>query len=127
MKNPLLLCSGFCALALITLVMFPVNTPADATATPAHNPKYKIHTIEEIQQHSTDEELVKISGEIIRKIKCGTYLFRGETGDIQIYIGIDAIPERGLPYKETMVIKGIVKVEEDKPIQVKADIIRYVF
>ena len=88
---------------------------------------YEKHSIEDILSNSTDQELVKISGEIIRKIKCSTYLFRGETGDIQIRIGMDAVPDRGIPFKEAMVIKGTVSnSEEDKPT-VKADHIRFAF
>ena len=88
---------------------------------------YEDHSIEEVLANPTDQELVKISGEIIRKIKCSTYLFRGESGDIHIKIDTHAVPERGIPFRETTVIKGMVKHNEDKKPTIEADHIHYVF
>ena len=127
MKNLLFVFTGLCLYGLIALVLLPNYAPADAEEPPAEPPKYQKHTIEEILDNSDDEELVKISGELVKKIKCSTYLFRGETGDIQIHIDTDAIPERGLPFKEPMMVKGTVNIEEDKPVQVEVDNIRFVF
>ncbi|MET4692180.1 NirD/YgiW/YdeI family stress tolerance protein [Endozoicomonas lisbonensis] len=88
---------------------------------------YEDHSIEEVLANPTDQELVKISGEIIRKIKCSTYLFRGESGDIHIKIDTHAVPEQGIPFREATVIKGTVKHSEDKKPTIEADHIHYVF
>ena len=88
---------------------------------------YEKHTIEDILNDSTDQELVRISGEIIRKIKCSVYLFRGDTGDIQVKIGLDAIPDRGLPFKEAVVVKGTVNQTGENTPVIEADHIRFVF
>ena len=97
----------------------PVNTDTQ--------PDYEHHSIEEVLANPTDQELVKISGEIIKKIKCSTYLFRGKSGDIHIKIDTHAVPEQGIPFRETTVIRGTVNHSEEKKPTVEADHIHYVF
>lgn len=127
MKKLLLTATGLAVLTSFTTGLrsgeFTAHSEPDNNASST----YEKHSIEDILSNSTDQELVRISGEIIKKVKCSTYLLRGETGDIQIRIGIDAVPDRGIPFKEAMVIKGTVSnSEEDKPT-VEADHIRFVF
>ncbi|AMO58742.1 hypothetical protein GZ77_17360 [Endozoicomonas montiporae] len=88
---------------------------------------YEHHSIEQVLTNPTHEKPVKITGEIIRKIECGTYLFRGEDGDIHIKIDTHAIPEQGLPFREATVIKGTVNHREDQLPVIEADQVHYIF
>ena len=108
----------------------PAADPGKASGQPVNTdakPDYEVHSIEEVLANPTDQELVKISGEIIKKIKCSTYLFRGKSGDIHIKIDTHAVPELGIPFKEATVIKGTVNHDGEKKPTVEADHIHYVF
>ena len=89
--------------------------------------KYQKESIEEIISSGTDDELVKISGEIIKKLKGSTYLFRGKTGEIHIHIEESSLPEKGLQLNAPTTIKGEVIREKNKPASIDADRIRYMF
>lgn len=88
---------------------------------------YEKHSIEDLLEKPHDEELVKLSGQIIKKLKCSTYLFRDETGEIRIEIKNEDIPEKGLLFKSPVIIKGEVSLDKSKPVRVEAEKIRYVF
>ena len=90
--------------------------------------QYEKISIEEILNKSEDPEMVKLSGEIIKKIKCSTYLFKDETGEIRVQIDDDSIPRKGLLFNSPMTIKGLVEPAlNDKPVRVDADKLRYFF
>ena len=88
---------------------------------------YEKHNIEEILAKPEDEELVKLSGEIIKKLKCSTYLFRDRSGEIRVEIRNEDIPDKGILFKSPMVIKGEVSVGPDKHLRVRAERLRYNF
>ena len=88
---------------------------------------YEHHAIEDVLVNPADQKPVKITGEIIKKIECGTYLFRGESGDIRIRIDTHAVPEQGLPFREATVIRGTVNHNGDTMPTIEADHIHYVF
>ncbi len=90
-------------------------------------PMYHKHSVEEILNESDDDELVKISGEIVKKIKGKIYLFRGETGEINVVIDDSALPDRGVKLKSPAVIKGEVDNPPDRAPRVEVDEIHYVF
>ncbi|WP_299730191.1 NirD/YgiW/YdeI family stress tolerance protein [uncultured Endozoicomonas sp.] len=90
-------------------------------------PAYQKYSVEEILSHSEDEELVKISGEIIQQIKDRIYLFRGETGDIKIVIEDSVMPEQGVMLKSPVQIRGEVDNPVDRAPRVEVDAIQYVF
>ncbi|MFK0571793.1 NirD/YgiW/YdeI family stress tolerance protein [Endozoicomonas sp.] len=90
-------------------------------------PRYHKYSVEEILSTSEDEELVKISGELIRKIKGKIYLFRGETGEIKVVIEDAMLSDNGLTLKSPVIIKGEVDNPADKPPRVDVDDIHYVF
>ena len=88
---------------------------------------YQKHSVEEILSTSDDEELVKVSGEIVKKIKDRIYLFRGETGEIHVVIEESALSETGVKLKSPVVIKGEVNNPPDKTPKIDVDNIHYVF
>ncbi|MGB0360909.1 MAG: NirD/YgiW/YdeI family stress tolerance protein [Endozoicomonas sp.] len=88
---------------------------------------YQKHSVEEILNSSEDDELVKISGEIVQQIKDRIYLFRGETGDIKIVIDDSALPDQGMMLKSPVQIRGEVDNPVDRAPRVKVDTIQYVF
>ena len=93
-----------------------------------HTPvKYEKKSIDDIISESEDSELVKLSGEIIKKLKCSTYLFRDESGEIRIHIDDSDIPQKGLLFNSPVTIKGEIEKNIDKPIRVEADKVRYMF
>ena len=96
----------------------------DATA----SGQYEKISIEEILDKSDDPEMIKLSGEIIKKLKCSTYLFKDETGEIRVHIDDENIPEKGLLFNSPVTIKGEVEpASNGKPVRVDADKIRYYF
>ena len=100
-----------------------LTLPAGTTATPV----YQKHSVEEILNTSDDEELVKVSGEIVKKIKDKIYLFRGETGEIHVLIEESALTETGVKLKSPVVIKGEVNNPPDKAPKIDVENIHYVF
>ena len=100
-----------------------LSLPAGTTAKPV----YQRHTVEEILNTSDDEELVKVSGEIVKKIKDRIYLFRGETGEIHVVIEESALSETGVRLKSPVVIKGEVDNPPDKAPRIDVENIHYVF
>ena len=97
--------------------------PSDVQAKPV----YQKHSVEEILSTSDDEELVKVSGEIVKKIKDKIYLFRGETGEIHVVIEESALSETGVKLKSPVVIKGEVNNPPDKTPKIDVENIHYVF
>ncbi len=89
--------------------------------------KYQKQNIDEIVSNSDDAELVKLSGEIIKKLKCSTYLFRDETGEIRIQIDDSNIPNKGLMFHTPVTIKGEIEKHQDKPLRIEADKVKYYF
>ena len=100
-----------------------LSLPAGTTAKPV----YQRHTVEEILNTSDDEELVKVSGEIVKKIKDRIYLFRGETAEIHVVIEESALSETGVRLKSPVVIKGEVDNPPDKAPRIDVENIHYVF
>lgn len=101
--------------------------PQDASVKPDVATSYEKKSIDEILNDSEDSELVKLSGEIIKKLKCSTYLFRDDSGEIRIHINDDDIPQKGLLFNSPVTIKGETEKNNDKPVRVEADRIRYMF
>ncbi len=90
--------------------------------------QYEKHSVEYILKYSDDQELVKLSGEIVRKITCNTYLFRDETGEIQIEIADHLIPQKGLIFNFPIIIKGELEPASDENAPtVDVDKVRYYF
>ncbi|WP_194842682.1 NirD/YgiW/YdeI family stress tolerance protein [Endozoicomonas sp. OPT23] len=89
--------------------------------------KYQKHSIDSVITEAKDDELVKLSGEIVKKLKCSTYLFRDESGEIKVHIDNDSIPQKGLLFGTQTTIKGEVVKEAGKPLSVEADRVRYMF
>ena len=85
-----------------------INHADQPVTMPANSPYEKI-SVEEILDKNDDPELVKLSGEIIKKLKCSTYLFRDKTGEIKVHIPDEDIPEKGLLFNSPMTIKGQVE------------------
>lgn len=133
MKNTLFTLASIVSLTIITASLWPTTPQAHAEqktegpATPEVQVTYEKHSIDDILKDSSDEELVKISGEIIKQIKGRTYLFRGKTGDIHIRIDDDSVPDKGIQFKQPTVINGSVSQENDQSPKVEADHIRFVF
>ena len=100
-----------------------LSLPAGTTAKSV----YQKHSVEEILNTSDDEELVKVSGEIVKKIKDRIYLFRGETGEIHVVIEESALSETGVRLKSPVVIKGEVDNPPDKAPRIDVENIHYVF
>ncbi len=90
-------------------------------------PLYQKRSVEEILNKSDDEELVKISGEIVKKIKGKIYLFRGETGEIKVVIEESAKPDHRVKLNSPVVIKGEVDNPPERAPRVEVDDIHYVF
>ena len=88
---------------------------------------YQKYTVEEILRSSEDEELVKISGEIVQQVKGKVYLFRGQTGDIKIVIDDSAIPDKGVLFESPVQIKGEIDNPVDRAPRIEVDTIQYVF
>ncbi|OED42230.1 hypothetical protein ACH42_12325 [Endozoicomonas sp. (ex Bugula neritina AB1)] len=90
--------------------------------------RYEKVSIEDILDKSDDPELIKLSGEIIKKIQCSTYLFRDETGEIRVQIDDNYIPDRGLLFNTPVIISGeIESASHGMPFRVDADKVRYFF
>lgn len=90
-------------------------------------PMYHKYSVEEILSASDDEELVKISGEIVKKIKGKIYLFRGDTGEINVVIDDSTLPDKRVKLNSPTVIKGEVNNPPDKAPKIRVDDINYVF
>ncbi|WP_083232429.1 NirD/YgiW/YdeI family stress tolerance protein [Endozoicomonas atrinae] len=90
-------------------------------------PMYHKHSVEEILNASDDEELVRLSGEIVKKIKGKIYLFRGETGEINVVIDDSALPDKRVKLNSPTVIKGEVDNPPDRTPRIEVDDIHYVF
>lgn len=101
--------------------------PQEASVKPHVAIKYEKKSIDDIISESEDSELVKLSGEIIKKLKCSTYLFRDESGEIRIHIDDNDIPQKGLLFNSPVTIKGEIEKNMDKPIRVEAEKVRYMF
>ncbi|WP_062270180.1 NirD/YgiW/YdeI family stress tolerance protein [Endozoicomonas arenosclerae] len=118
----------FCGLCLLSLPAFSENYfPLPSPAASADTHAYKKQSIDQVIEKGDDEELVRLSGQIIKKLKCSTYLFRDKTGEIQIKIENDDIPQKGLLFGSPTIIRGEVMKDPNKPTVVEADKIRYVF
>jgi uncharacterized protein YdeI (BOF family) len=116
---------GICLLSLPSHSENYFPLPSEAQAGSAES--YKKQNIDQVIEKSDDEELVKLSGEIIKKLRCSTYLFRDETGEIQIEINNSDIPQKGLLFGSPTILRGEVIKDRNKPVVVEADKIRYVF
>ena len=101
--------------------------PQEAAVKPHTTIKYEKKSIDDIINESDDSDLVKLSGEIIKKLKCSTYLFRDESGEIRIQIDDNDIPQKGLLFNSPMTIKGEIEKVQDKPVRVEAEKVRYMF
>ena len=88
---------------------------------------YQKQNIDEVISTSSDEELVKLSGQIIKKLKCSTYLFRDKTGEMHVQIDNEDIPAKGLLFSSPTIIKGEVSRDSDAPAALDADKIMYMF
>ena len=99
----------------------------EASAKPHVATKYEKKSIDEIINDSEDSELVKLSGEIIKKLKCSTYLFRDDSGEIRIQIDDSDIPQKGLLFNSPVTIKGEIEKNNNKPVRIEADKIKYIF
>ncbi|WP_257286533.1 NirD/YgiW/YdeI family stress tolerance protein [Endozoicomonas sp. SESOKO1] len=93
----------------------------------SEKPMYHKHSVEEILNASEDEELVRISGEIVKKIKGKIYLFRGETGEITVVIDDSVLPGKRVRLNSPTVIKGEVDNPPDRLPRVEVDDIHFVF
>ncbi|WP_422468611.1 YgiW/YdeI family stress tolerance OB fold protein [Endozoicomonas sp. ALC013] len=93
----------------------------------SENPMYHKQSVEEILNTSDDEELVRISGEIVKKIKGKIYLFRGETGEINVLIDDSVLPGQEVKLNSPTIIKGEVDNPPDRAPRVEVDDIHYVF
>ena len=114
---------GLALSGLVTSACSAEKPPQESQAKPV----YQKHSVEEILSTSDDEELVKVSGEIVKKIKDKIYLFRGETGEIHVVIEESALSETGVKLKSPVVIKGEVNNTPDKAPKIDVDNIHYVF
>ncbi|MGB1271242.1 MAG: NirD/YgiW/YdeI family stress tolerance protein [Endozoicomonas sp.] len=119
-------------LLILALLAFPEgseNTPPLPAKKPIPSEQKQYHkaSINDILEHSEDLELVKLSGEFIQKVRCNTYLFRDDTGEIKVFIDDDLIPFQGIPFNLPVMLKGEVEKSSLWPIQVDVDNIRYVF
>ncbi|WP_257266209.1 NirD/YgiW/YdeI family stress tolerance protein [Endozoicomonas sp. ONNA2] len=103
------------------------ETPFDDESTTSEKLLYHKHSVEEILNASDDEELVRLSGEIIKKIKGKIYLFRGETGEINVVIDDTALPDKKVKLNSPTIIKGEVDNPPDRAPRVEVDDIHYVF
>ncbi|WP_252177928.1 NirD/YgiW/YdeI family stress tolerance protein [Endozoicomonas sp. 4G] len=117
--------SGLCLLSLPAFSENYLPLPSPPVSAEAHD--YKKQNIDQLTENGDDEELVRLSGQIIKKLKCSIYLFRDKTGEIQIQIKNDDIPKKGLLFRSPTIIKGEVMRDPNKPIMVEADKILYVF
>ncbi|WP_422136299.1 NirD/YgiW/YdeI family stress tolerance protein [Endozoicomonas sp. ALD040] len=120
-----LIFSGLCLLSLPAFSENDLPLPSPPASAEAHD--YKKQSIEQLIDSGDDEELVRLSGQIIKKLRCSIYLFRDKTGEIQIQIKNDDIPKKGLLFRSPTIIKGEVTKDPNKPIVVEADKILYVF
>ncbi|WP_257297285.1 NirD/YgiW/YdeI family stress tolerance protein [Endozoicomonas sp. YOMI1] len=114
--------SGFIASACSQETRFDLDE-----STMPEKPMYQKHSVEEILNTSDDEELVRLSGEIIKKIKGKIYLFRGETGEIKVLIDDSALPDKEVKLNSPIIIKGEVDNPPDRAPRVEVDDIHYVF
>lgn len=90
--------------------------------------QYEKVSIEDILNQSEDPELIRLSGEIIKKLQGRTYLFRDETGEVRVRIDDESVPEKGVKFNVPMTISGEVEPASDKkPVRVDAERIRYCF
>ncbi|WP_257252765.1 MULTISPECIES: NirD/YgiW/YdeI family stress tolerance protein [unclassified Endozoicomonas] len=117
--------SGLCLLSLPAFSENDLPLPSPPASAQAHH--YQKQSIDQVIENGDDEELVKLSGQIIKKLKCSIYLFRDKTGEIQIHIRNDDIPKKGLLFGSPTIIKGEVMKDPNEPIVVEADKILYVF
>lgn len=101
--------------------------PHETSVKPHPTIKYEKKSIDEIMNESKDSELVKLSGEIIKKLKCNTYLFRDESGQIRIHIEDDDIPRKGLLFNSPVIINGEIEKNKGKPARIEASKVKYVF
>ena len=90
-------------------------------------PLYHKQTIESILSHSENEELVRVSGEIIRKIKGQVYLFRGETGEIKVIIEDAFLTDQPVKLGSPVILKGEVYNPPEKPPRIEVEAIHYIF
>ncbi|WP_448215258.1 NirD/YgiW/YdeI family stress tolerance protein [Endozoicomonas sp. 2B-B] len=120
-----LIFSGLCLLSLPAFSENDLPLPSPSATAEAHH--YKKQSIDQVVESGDDEELVRLSGQIIKKLKCSIYLFRDKTGEIQIHIKNDDIPKKGLLFGSPTIIKGEITKDPSKPVVVEADKILYVF
>lgn len=99
----------------------------EASAKPQVTVTYEKKSIDDIISDSNDSELVKLSGEIIQKLKCSTYLFRDDSGEIHIQIDDVDIPRKGLFFNSPVSIKGEVDKNSNRPVRVEAEKVLYLF
>jgi len=116
---------GIVLSGLVTSACSEENLPSLVAA--PEKAAYQKHSVEEILNSSDDEELVKVSGEIVKKIKDRIYLFRGETGEIHVVIDESALPNTGVQLESPAVIKGEVDNPPDKAPKIDVKNIHYVF
>lgn len=122
--------SGFIASACSQEKRFALDDAFDDAldeSVTSEKPMYHKHSVEEILNASEDEELVRISGEIVKKIKGKIYLFRGDTGEITVVIDDSVLPGKRVRLNSPTVIKGEVDNPPDRLPRVEVDDIHYVF
>ncbi len=90
-------------------------------------PLYHKQTVEDILSHSEDEELVRVSGEIVRKIKGKVYLFRGETGDIKVVIEDAFLSDQPVRLGSPVILKGEIDNPPKTPPRIEVEDIHYIF
>lgn len=106
---------------------FPYGHHSDHKNTHHSTIEYEKQSVDDIITEGKDDELVKLSGEVIKKLKCSTYLFRDETGEIRINIDDEILPAKGVIFDTPITIKGEVIRKPGRQLKVDADKVRYMF
>ncbi|PJE78740.1 hypothetical protein CI610_02316 [invertebrate metagenome] len=88
---------------------------------------YAPYLVTDIMNTAKDNQPVTLSGKIIQRIKTGVYLFRDNSGDIQVYFDADELPKQGMHLNIPAAITGEVDRQPKQPVRVDADNIVFIF
>lgn len=118
MQKPLVFLSLILALGTATTVHAQYQGPGSKPAKAA--PQAPMTTVADVLKNGKDDQMVTLTGNVVKQVGREKYLFRDATGEIRIEIDDDAMPTQPFDDKTKVEIAG--EVEKDFLRSVEIDV-----
>ena len=93
---------------------------ASETSPAPQNPGGVLDTVAKVLQHGQDDQMVILSGYVIKQLGKEKFLFRDETGEMIIEIESEAMPQASFDDKNKVEIRG--EIEKDFPGHIEIEV-----